>query len=106
MSFGNWLDSWEIEGSAVQMRMFPCDFYAEKAGGSADIAERMVIREVEFISQSFKVDQRQASHGPHELLELGKVFVQFLEEPLHPMLGFILRTTGAQSFRQIMSELE
>ena len=101
------LDRRQIEADALDVRMPLRDFDAEQAGRAADIAERLIAREIELLGERFEVDARQAGHRAEELLELRRVGVELLEHAfLPPCLISFCGCPGAQRFRQIVPELE
>lgn len=81
-------------------------FDAEQATGTADVAEGFEGREIELGGEGFEVDPGKASHSAQELFESGKFFLEFLKHALLAVFDFVLRLAGAESFRQIVPELE
>src|SRR5262245_44216748 len=76
----------------------------ELAGGAADVAQRLVAREVELLREGAEVARRDAAHGVHELLEALRVAVQLLEHPRAPMLDLVLRLPGAERLGEVPPE--
>ena len=96
----------EVETDAGDLRMFFGDFDAEQSSCTADIAEAVIAREVEFVGERFEVYTRKTCHSVEEAFELFRFGVQFIEYVFASVLGFVLRFPGAQRFRQIIPVLE
>src|SRR6516225_7606234 len=88
------------------MWMFSGNLDAEQPSCPADVTQATVAREIKFVGERLEVDTRQPGHSVEEALELRRVGVQFIENIFTSMLGFVLRFTGAQRFRQIIPILE
>ena len=82
------------------------DFNAEQSRCTADVAEGVIAGEIEFLSERFEVDPRQAGHAVEELFELRRLGIELFEDSFFAVLGFVLRLPGAERFRQVMPELE
>lgn len=88
------------------MRMHLGGFDAEEPGGPADVAESLERGEVEFLGEGFEVHAGDARHGAEKLFELREFCVEFLEDALLAVLGFVLGFTGAEGFGQVVPKLE
>src|SRR2546425_12085025 len=82
------------------------DFHAEEASSTADVAEGLEPREVEFRGEGLEVDAGETGHGIEEDLELRRVRVELLEDVSLAVLDFVLGLAGAESFRKVVPEFE
>src|ERR671919_372428 len=74
---------------------------AEVTCRPADVAHRLVSREVELLGERVEVAERDALHRFHELLEARGVAVELLEHRLAGVLDLVLGLAGAQRLGQI-----
>lgn len=103
---GDGLHGREVERDALHVRVPLRNLNREEAGRAADVAERLVLREVELRREGLEVDPREARHRAQELLELRRVGVERLENPLLPVLLLVLGLAGPKRFRQVVPVAE
>ena len=68
--------------------MFFGHFDAEQSSCTADIAQALVAREIEFVGERFEVDAREAGHPVEKTLELFRSGIQFIEYVFAAVPGF------------------
>ena len=77
---------------------------AEQPGGASDVADRLVLGEVELLRECVEVAERDSLHRVHELLEPRRVAVQLVEHRLAGVLDLVLRLPGPQRLGEIAPE--
>jgi hypothetical protein len=101
---GDGRDDGEIVARAPQMRMALGEDHGELAGGTSDVADRLVLGEVDLLSQRVGIAERDALHRFHELLQPRRVAVELVEHRLAGVLDLVLRLAGPQRLGEIAPE--
>ncbi len=78
----------------------------ELAGRAAYVAQRAVLREVDFLGQRLEVRAGNAAHRGHELLEARRIGVQLVEHRAAVVLDLVLRLTGFQCGAEVVPVAE
>ena len=97
-------DDREVVAQALKMRMVRGENHGELACGAPDIADRLVLGEVELRSQRVEVAERDSRHRLHELLEPRRVAVELVEHRLAGLLDLVLGLPGLQRLGEIAPE--
>ena len=84
--------------------MFFRDGNREDAVGAADVAQGLVVGEVEFFGKHFTVGELEALHGVQEGFEHGRVAVKRFKDGSAGVFDFVLRLAGAEPFGQVAPE--
>src|SRR5580765_116488 len=83
------------------MRMLFSDDHRKRCRRSADIAERLIWREIELVSESLKIPGGDSRHRVHKLFKTFWLTIEFLKNAFTAMLCLILRLAGFESLCQI-----
>jgi hypothetical protein len=101
---GDVRDGRQVRGDATHVRMRLCHRYGQQAIGAADVAQRLVTREIELLREGQEIAGGDPRHRLHELLEPLRLAVQDFEHAGAAVLGFVLWFAGAQRVRQVAPE--